>query len=211
MDTIVRPPGTPPLAPIAGRRHWPRRVAFTAAVVLLSVVAGGSIWIANYDPFIPGSRGYGPQDPRIRVTEVDALGTSGRVYDFPAGGPARFRYTFSIVNDGPVAVTIEGVGPPIAEQTSEITRRPVRVIPDERTPGPDGNLVYTAWHPVVLAPGGEAGIEMELTFDPRVCVERGSRFSAWPETIRYSVFGIHRTTTFESDLEVRIVGSERCS
>jgi hypothetical protein len=146
----------------------------------------------------------------MRVTEVNALGAEGRVFTVPTNGATQFRYTFSIVNDGPVAAKIEGVGLPFSAQIGEIRRRPVRVIPDEQTPGPDGNLVYEPWHAFVLRPGKEAGIEMEVIFRPAYCLDRGTALSWWPETITYSVFGIPRQTTFESNLEVRIVGTENC-
>jgi hypothetical protein len=181
---------------------------------LIPLVAGAlifsSAWISNYDPFITGTRGYGPQDPRMRVTEVSALGAEGRVFTVPTDGATRFRYTFSIVNDGPVAVTITGVGSPLAEPHSEVFWHPVRVIPDEQTPGPDGNLVYEPWHAFALRPGKEAGIEMLVIFRPTVCLGRGTTLSWWPESIRYSVFGIPRRTTFESNLEVHITGTTSC-
>ena len=145
----------------------------------------------------------------MRVTEVNALGAEGRVFTVPTHGATRFRYTFSIVNDGPISVTITGIGSP-GEPRSELFTRPVRIVPNEQMPGPDGNIVYEPWHPFVLRPGKEAGIEMEVIFRPAYCLDRGTALSWWPETITYSVFGIPRQTTFESNLEVRIVGTENC-
>jgi hypothetical protein len=169
----------------------------------------GSIWVANYDPFTDGSRLWHAQDERIRLTDVDALGASGRLFEFQASGPASFIYTFSISNDGPFAVTIQGVGPPVQEQTAEVTRRPLRVVEDEKLLD-GGDLIYELWHPFVLRPGQQADIEMEVRFDPRNCLRRGDSFGWWPETIRFSVFGIPRETTFESNLEVRVVGTRDC-
>lgn len=205
----MRPPETndPELAAARRRRRWPWLALLVLATILLLV---GSIWIANYDPFITGTRGYAPQDPLMRVTEVNALGAEGRVFTVPTNGATSFRYTFSIVNGGPVAVKIEGVGLPFSAQIGEVRRRPVRVAPDEQTPGPDGNLVYEPWHPFVLRPGKEPGIEMFVTFRPEICLPRSTTLSWWPETIRFSVFGISRETTFESNLDVRIVGTVNC-
>jgi hypothetical protein len=48
---------------------------------------------------------------------------------------------------------------------------------------------------------------MEATFRPAACLARGSSLVWWPGTVSFSVFGIPRTATFESDLDVGIVGS----
>jgi hypothetical protein len=171
------------------------------------MVAGGSIWIANYDPFRPGHIVYHALDTRISTTDISALGAEGRVYLFHASGPARFRYRFTILNDGPVAVRILSLD---RSAGAEVQLRPVRVIPDLSVVE-DGRWRYEPWHPFPLRPGRDATIEMEVMFTPRSCLDRGTLLGWWPETIRYSVFGIHRTTTFESAAEVRIVGTERCS
>jgi hypothetical protein len=152
VDTIVRPPDAPTEAPIAPR---PRRrsPAILLIPIIVAVVLFASTWISNYDPFIPGTRGYSPQDPRMRTSDVSVFGVNGRVFTVPTSDPTHFRYTFSIVNDGPIAVTITGVGSPVDEPPAALTTHPVRVIPDERSPGPDGDLVYEPWHPFVLRPG----------------------------------------------------------
>jgi hypothetical protein len=211
VDTIVRPPDSiSPSVATAGRRRWPWNVLSVVFVLLLVGVPVASIWVANHDPFTPGSRLWHAQDERIRVTDVDALGTSGRLFEFRSSVPASFVYTFSISNAGPVAVTILAVGPPVEEQEGhEITRRPVRLVEDE-TLLDGGELIYERWHPFVLRPGQEADIEMEVRFDPRICLSRDTSLTWWPETIRFSVFGLRRETTFESNLEVRVVGTRDC-
>ena len=179
---------------------------------MVSAATFAVAWIANYDPLEPGARGFHPQDDRMRVIEVDALGASGRVFVLPASGPTRFRYTFSITNTGPMGVSIERVGPPAEEQLGEVTRQPVRVLPSEQVYHDDAlhPLVFQPWHPFVLRPGQQALIEMEVTFDPRICLPRNTSLTWWPETIAFSVLGLARETTFESDLEVRIVETENC-
>ena len=209
MDTIVRPPGTRPILPTAvRRRRWPRVFLTSSIVFVVSVVSFGSTWIATYDPFEPGFLGYGPLDGGIRVTEVDALGASGRLFEMPVSGPTRFRYAFSITNTGPVSVRIDRIGLPATEQTGELRSRSLGVLPDltERV----DSRTFDRWHPFVLAPGQHAGIEMEVAFQPRSCLPRGTSLSWWPETIRFTVFGFARTTSFASDPEVRVVGTELC-
>jgi hypothetical protein len=178
--------------------------------IIVAVLLFASAWISNYDPFISGSRGYASQDPRIRTSDVSVFGVDGRVFTIPMSDPTRFRYTFSVVNDGPIAVTITGVGSPVDEPPAALTTKPVRIVPDERTPGPNGALVYEPWHPFVPKPGQEAGIEMLLAYRPSSCFGGGATMSVWPETIRFTVLGIPRETTFESDLELRIVATEDC-
>ena len=210
MDTIIRPPESiSPTVETARRRGWPWTLFSVLLVLLVVGVPVGSIWVANYDPFTDGSRLWHAQDERIRVTDVDALGASGRLFEFQAVVPSSFVYTFSISNAGPAAVTIEGVGPPVRERQGQVTRVPVRLVEDE-TLLADGELIYEPWHPFVLRPGQEADIEMEVRFDSSICLPRGTSLGWWPETIRFSVFGIPRETTFESSLEVRVVGTRDC-
>jgi hypothetical protein len=209
VDTIVRPPDSISTSvATADRRHWPRRVLSVSLVLLAVALLVGSIWVANYDPFTHGSRLWHAQDERIRITDVDALGARGRLFEFQASYPTSFVYTFSISNTGPVAVIIQGVGLPFEEQEGEITRRPVRLVEDERLG--EGNLIYEGWHPFVLRPGQHADVEMEVRFDPRICLSRDTSLTWWPETIRFSVFGVPRQATFESNLEVRVVGTRDC-
>jgi hypothetical protein len=210
VDTIVRPPDSISPSVAAGRRgRWPWILLSVFLGILVVGLSVGSIWVANYDPFIHGSRLWHAQDERIRVSDVDALGATGRLFEFPASGPSRFVYTFSIWNAGPVAVTIEGVGPPVEEQEGEITWRPVRLVEDE-TLLEDGELIHEPWHPFVLRPRQQADIEMEVRFDPETCLSRDTSLVWWPETIRFSVFGLQRETRFESNLEVRVVGTRDC-
>ncbi len=210
VDTIIRPPESiSATVATARRRRWPWALFSVLLVLLVVGVPAGSIWVANYDPFTNGSRLWHAQDERIRVTDVDALGASGRLFEFQASGPTSFVYTFSISNAGPVGVTIHGIGPPVEEQQGEITRRPVRLVEDE-TLLDDGELIYERWHPFVLRPGQEADIEMEVRFDPGICLSRDTSLGWWPETIRFSVLGIPRETTFRSNLEVRLVGTREC-
>ena len=210
MDTIVRPPDSiSPTVATGRRRRWPWAVVSVLLLFLVVGVSFGSIWVANYDPFTHGSRLWHAQDDRIGVTDVDALGASGRLFEFRALIPSTFVYTFSISNAGPVAVTIEGFGPPVQEQQGEIARMPVRLVEDEALLD-DGELIYERWHPFVLRPGQEADIEMEVRFDPRICLSRDTSLVWWPETIRFSVFGVQREATFESNLEVRVVGTRDC-
>lgn len=175
---------------------------------IVAVLVSGSAWVMTYDPFVPGFRGYAPQDQRIRVIDVDGLGASGQVFEMPVSGETRFRYRFSIANDGPVAIRIDDVG---GELRDEVRLEPVRVTPDlTRITAADADSAFDAWDPFVLQPGRHAAIEMEVTFRPGACLAQGTSLVWWPETIAFSVFGIPRETPFESNLEVRIVGTEDC-
>jgi hypothetical protein len=128
----------------------------------------------------------------------------------PTDGATRFRYTFSIVNDGPVAVTIRGAGSPLDGPHSEVFTRPVRVIPDERTRGRTATSCTSRGTRSSSSPEKEAGIEMQVTFRPTICLDGTTTLGIWPEPIRFSVFGIPRETTFESDLEIHITGTKPC-
>ena len=207
MDTVVRPPDSiSPSIATARRRRWPRIVL--SVLVFLGVgLLVGSIWVANYDPFVRGFIGYGPHDGRIRVVEVDAFGVSGRVFELPVSGPARFRYRLSIHNDGPIAVRIDHVGSPRSEQVA-LRIVPVEVIPD--LTANDDYYSFEPWHPFVLKPGHDAAIEMLLTYDNDICFPVGDSERMWPLPVNYRVFGVPRQTQFEVDPDVHVVGTEDC-
>jgi hypothetical protein len=131
-------------------------------------------------------------------------GVSGRILEVPVSGPTRFRYRFSILNDGPVAVRIDTVD---AATKGEVRLRPFRAIPDLSVLR-DGRWVFEPWHPFILRPGHDATIEMEVSFRPRSCLPRSTTLMWWPETIGFSVLGFARATTFESNVEVHIVGTQ---
>jgi hypothetical protein len=212
VDTIVRPPTAPPTEPVeATRRRWPRRVSVAALVLALAIVGSGSVWVANHDPFSPGSIGFAPPRHVSRVIEVDAFDRTGRVFVVRTSGPSVIRYRFSIRNDGPVAITIGRIGLTRSDQEDiVITRFPVRLIPDLWRRNGDPRLPsFEPWHPFTLQPDQEAAIEMEATLK-QPCLERGTHLSWWSEEISFSILGIPRTETFESDLEVRFVGTGAC-
>jgi hypothetical protein len=207
VDTIVRPPSVSLLTTDEPpRRRWIWRLALSLGVLIVAALIAAGTWVANYDPFTAGHILYGARDDRIGETDVDAIGVSGRLLEVPVSGPTRFRYRFSILNRGPVAVRIATVD---AASKGEVTLRPVRAIPDLAVVR-DGRWVFEPWHPFTLQPGHDATIEMEVGFRPRSCLPRGTTLTWWPETIGFSVLGVARTTTFESNVEVHIVGTQDC-
>jgi hypothetical protein len=162
-------------------------------------------------PLRPGSFGYAPPDAATRVTEVDSFGISGEVIEVPGETGTVVRYRFSILNDGPISVTITRIGLPAADQIGmAVTRFPVRVIPDVSARDDSGTLPpFEPWHPFTMEPGQEAAIEMEATNEGG-CTPIETGMYWWTEEIRFSVFGIPRETSFEQNVEMRFVGVEGC-
>ena len=206
METIVRPPAAAPpsVVPPPRRRRWVRIVVLSVIGLLVVGLTVGSIWIANDVPLGQGSFRFGTLRSDVRQLEIDAFDVSGVVFEVPVGREARFRYRFSIRNDGPFAVTIRQIGDtgPWGGD-SRLGRRAVGVVADAyagtRSP-------FERWHAFSLAPGREALIEMEAFYRGR-CIERDSSVSWDMEPVTFSVLGITREDFVPVGVEVRFVGT----
>ena len=163
----------------------------------------GSIWIANSVPLEQGSFGFGTSRSGVRQIDVDSFDISGVVFEVPVGREGRFRYRFSIRNDGPFAVTIRKIGyaDPVGSN-SRFERRAVRLVTDASagTASPFGR-----WHTFSLEPGREALIEMEAVYHGR-CMQRGDAVWWNMEPVTFSILGVTRHEEIGVGVEVRFVG-----
>jgi hypothetical protein len=167
-------------------------------------LAVGSIWIANYVPLEQGSYGFGTLRSDVREIDIDAFDISGVVFEVPVGRDGRFRYRFSIRNDGPVPVTIRQIGSsgPWGGDP-QLGRRAMRLVADASagTASP-----FERWHAFSLAPGREALIEMEAVYHGR-CMQRGDGVSWSWEPLTFSILGVTRHDDVPVGVEVRFVGT----
>jgi hypothetical protein len=203
---IVRPPvaAPPSVAPPPRRRGWVRIVVLAVIGLLAVGLSAGSIWIANDVPLEQGSFGFGTLRSDVRQIDIDAFDVSGVVFEVPVGREGRFRYRFSIRNDGPVAVTIRQIGfTGPRGGNSRLGRRAVGFVADAsagtRSP-------FERWHAFSLAPGREALIEMEAVYRGR-CIERDSFVSWNVEPVTFSIVGVTRHDDVPVGVEVRFVGT----
>lgn len=164
----------------------------------------GSIWLANDVPLEQGNFGFGTQRSDVRQIDINSFDISGVVFEVPVGREGRFRYRFSIRNDGPFAVTIRRIGDigPWGGD-SQLGRRPVGLVTNAYagTASP-----FEPWHEFSLAPGGEALIEMEAFYRGR-CIERNSSIWWNVEPMSFSILGITREDFVPVGVEVRFVGT----
>jgi hypothetical protein len=183
-------------------------VALAVGSVLVVGLAVGSIWIANYEPLVQGSLGFGTLRRDVKEVDVDAFDMRGTVFTVPTGRTATFRYRFSILNGGPVAVKINDIGSPPGD--GDLTRHAIRVIPDVwADDGVIGPPPEEPWHPFMLRPGGEAVVVMEAAYDGR-CMHRADDVSWYWEPISFSILGVSRHAYLESGVEVRFTGDRSC-
>ena len=125
----------PPLTPVMPRsiadapRRWPRRLAAVAILLAVTLIGIAIVWVVNVEPLSRGTEGFAVNDPalRVHVRDVSAMGVTGSVQTIEARPGMRFRYRFSVRNDGPIPVTITDVG---TDGTSGISRRFVAATPD---------------------------------------------------------------------------------
>src|SRR5215467_2840810 len=104
MDTVVRPPGSPPRPPAVSvsRPRWPRRLRVTLLISLVVALIAGLAWMTNVEPLTRGSSGFAIHDPEVRasIRDVDALGAYGLVNTVRVEPGSSFRYDVTIRNDG---------------------------------------------------------------------------------------------------------------
>jgi hypothetical protein len=206
MDTIVRPPvaAPPSVTPPPRRRGWVRIVVLAVIGLLAVGLTGGSIWIANDVPLEQGSFGFGTLRSDVRQIDIDAFDVSGVVFEVPVGREGRFRYRFSMRNDGRFAVTIRQIGftGPWGGD-SRLGRRAVGFVADAYA---GARSPFERWHAFSLAPGREALIEMEAVYHGR-CMQRGDAVSWSWEPVTFSILGVTRHEDVLVGVEVRFVGT----
>lgn len=216
MDTLVAPPATPqhgavvpPRRPEPGNRRR-RGVISGAVLVLLAALAASGLWVGRLQPLAVGSLGWGPTD--LASTKVipqlwSGLPGSPEVFRIDATGPGQtITYRFSIRNDGPVGITVTGVGVPLSTQAGyALTVVPVRMHPNTIGAGLDPNRWYP-FRSFAMAPGQEASIEMQATWHG--CMVRGTTTSFGEVPISFRVFGVPRTVQFTPDVQIDLAGQQ---
>ena len=216
MDTLVAPPATPPDRPVVPPRRPERghrrrlRVISGAVVVVLAALVASGLWVARLQPLAVGSLGWGPTDPastKVIPQLWSGLPGSPEVFRIDATGPGQtITYRFSIRNDGPVGVTVTGVGVPLSTQAGDaLTLVPVRMQPNTIGVGVDPK----GWDPFrsfAMAPGQEVSIEMEATWHG--CMVRRTTTSFGEMPISFRVFGVPRTVQFTPDVQIDLVGQQ---
>jgi len=208
VETLTRPPQTPvqPRSIAEARRRWPRRLLTVIVTLLCSVVVAAAVWVMNVEPLARGSVGYAIDDRSLRVTErnVDALGASGTIQTLAMQRGMSFTYRFSLTNDGPVPITILGIG--LDDGDDPIAIRLAAAKPDLRLgAGPmDG---FGPFEPFAIASGDEAGLEVRVHVGGDACYAPGSSAVIWQLPVTYRILGITRHGWVDTGTEIRLTGN----
>ena len=208
VDTAVRPPATPPSndTPVhKPHRKWLWWLVGAVLVVLLATASTGVILVANYQPFMPGYKQYGPP-AGISATPMRVpwfgLPPNLRIFRIPSHDGLTFKYRFSIWNHGPVPITVTRMGIPESEQAGYgVIIKPVAIYPDVyKLPELGGK-----WRPVQpfrLEPRQMAGVEMQVT----VTKCWSSQWNQVP--ITFEMYGIERHVLAPTNVQVDLVGPQ---
>jgi hypothetical protein len=206
VDTSVRPPAASPQDDVSTRkprRRWLWWLIAALSVVVIGAVSAGATLVANYQPFLPGYKQYGPpavvSEPPMRVPWL-GLPPNLRIFRIPATQDLSFTYRFSIWNHGPVPITVKRIGLPESEQAGEGTiTRPVAIYPN----------VYAYGHkwlpvqPFELAPRQMAGVEMQVT------ITDCDLYGTWNEVpIAFEIYGIDRHVLAPTTVQIDLVGPQ---
>ena len=208
VQTGTRPPAAPPTGDDGSvrkehRRRWLLWLLAGFLAIVVAATSTGIVVVANYQPFRPGYKQYGPPPGvEVEVIRVNWLGMPPnlRIFEVPTEDGMTFRYRFSIWNHGPVPVTVTRFGVPSSEQESGLTQVPVAVDPNVYGGG--------QWIPVQsvrLAPRQMMGIEMEVTVTS--CMS-GVRWNQIP--ITFEMYGIERHVLAPTNVQIDLVRSASC-
>ena len=180
------------------------------AAVLITVAGAGLVWIANVEPLLRGNTTLAINDPaaHARHASIRGLGVSGLIETVPGLPGLTFRYLITVRNDGRVPVTILDAGFPPAEQ-GPISLHVVGAIPDLYGPGsPRGvGSGVEPFRPFSLAPGTEAGLQLDVRLSRDACYEAGTSASWYQVPITFRLLGITRHADVDTGVEVRIAGT----
>jgi len=207
VDTTVRPPATPPRddasAPRPRRRWWLWWLLAAFLAIVVAATSTGIVLVANYQPFRPGYKQYGPPPGlEVQVTRVNWLGMPPnlRIFEVPTEDGLTFRYRFSIWNHGPVPITVTRFGVSPSKLEPDLTQVPVAVDPNVY-----GGGQWIPVQPVRLAPRQMMGIEMEVTVAS--CMS-GVRWNQIPLT--FEMYGIERHVFAPTNVQIDLVRSASC-
>ena len=207
MKTLTRPPQTPvrPRAVAEAPRRWPRWLAVIAAIVVLTLLGAGAVWVLHIEPLATGSERYGIQGRSLDVTtrNVDALGASGSVQIVQMRPNMSFRYGFSITNTGRLPISIVDAGSPGQQAIS--TKLVEANLSLERASGPDG---FGPFAPFRLGPGETAGLMMRVRVSAQPCYGPGSFTTWYQEPVTFRVVGVTRHATVDTGTEIRLEGTD---
>jgi hypothetical protein len=209
VDTVVKPPATPPSDDTfirKPRRRWLWWLIAAFLAILLAAISTGVVLVANYQPFKPGYKQYGPPTGvSSTVMRVPWLGLPPnlRIFSVPAEEDLTFNYRFSIWNHGPVPITVTRIGIPESERAGEgVIIEPVAIYPDAyKIPELGGE-----WRPVQpfrLEPRQMAGVEMQVTITD--CQLYG-RWNAVPVT--FEMYGIERHVLAPTNVQIDMIGPQ---
>src|SRR5262249_54847035 len=170
-------------------------VALAIGALITAAAAIALIWVANVEPLVRGSTTFAIVDPglRVRAHDIDGLGVSGKVQDIPARPNMVFTYRISVRNDGPVPVTITSGG---ESHPGDIVTRHVVAFRPNLYAGGSTSEGFETFHPFDIAPGQEAGIEIEVRTSSDICLSdtgEGQTYLSWfTEPITYRILAIPR-------------------
>jgi hypothetical protein len=207
-QTATGPPAAPPKGDDGSvrrghRRRWLWWLLAGFLAIVLAATSTGIVLVANYQPFRPGYKQYGPPPGlESEVIRVNWLGMPPnlRIFEVPTENGMTFRYRFSIWNHGPVPITVTRFGVPLSEQEFGLTHVPVAMDPNLY-----GGGSWIPVQPVRLAPRQMMGIEMEVTVAS--CVS-GVRWNQVP--ITFEMYGIERHVLAPTNVQIDLVRSASC-
>lgn len=185
------------------RRRWLWWLLAGFLAVVVAAISTGIVVVANYQPFRPGYKQYGPPPGlEVEVIRVNWLGMPPnlRIFEVPTEDGMTFRYRFSIWNHGPVPITVTRFGVPRSVQEPDSTLVPVAVDPNVY-----GGGQWIPVQPVRLAPRQMMGIEMEATV---ASCTSGVRWNEIPLT--FEMYGIERHVDAPMNVQIDLVRSASC-
>jgi hypothetical protein len=191
IESPPRGPEGPP-APTRSRRPL-RRWLWVSAAVLIALILGSLIvFLTNYDPIchadcsgVSGVHGPSVKELGAFISPQGDDFNAYRVALKPGGG---FSFWLTLSNDGPLAVTITGIG-----STSQFS--PYLQIARVQTAPETGNPPLEAFREFSLAPRDRQFIDVLVTVQMRRCLPGPAEYQIGSVPVTYKIFGFTRQTT----------------
>lgn len=213
MDTIVRPPTTAPPQPTPPRRGV-RRLVVAAIAIVTGVIVFSGLYLWRYQPLSANGTGAYWADPEFATS----LGyfTSPQGEDFSAyrvryRDGELFRSALTLRNEGPLAVTVTGVGDLGCAGCEDL------LVFHRASIGPaTGQFVYDVEHvqpfePFVLEPGTFRLVLIERRFDHCESFSPGSGSTFTHVPVDYRVGPVDRSVLLPMPFTLELqIGQADC-
>jgi hypothetical protein len=208
---LTEPPAPPAPPEVGSRRGW----RFWTTLVITILVLGGLVFLSRLEPISTGNYGLGVNPPGQALGQIfpPGNGPSFELNRVPFRQGQSLTWGYSIINDGPIGITVTGVdgiypdwaGPLKVTEVLVGTEVDIRHV--SISPG-----LYERFRPFSLAPGQQRMILFHGLMTNCARLGPGERSTYTGQDVHFRVLGIARTQWLPTPNEIEVdVGPNPCA